>query len=297
MSLTPRERVQLVVWRRGIELGSVARTAARGLEMRGLGVTTHAYGPHRLEQLDRIAAPSAAGDAPILVYVHGGGWVCGVRSLYRCDLAPFARAGHVVFNLDYPLAPEAPFPRALESVIRALAWIREREPGAERVALAGDSAGGNLVAMAAAVLTNPALFELVDPALADLTLPEIDKVVSIYGVMDRFTWLEHRFPAARLFMTCYGGAAAYEREVRPDNCLTPLDLTFQHLPPIFVVAAGRDPLCESSQIFHQALASRGFPVRYQLYPDEAHGFLNMPWRKASHRLKRDMLAFLASAPA
>ncbi len=292
MTLTSRDRLQLVVWRRGIELGAVARTAARALEMRGLGVTTHAYGPHRLEKLDRLAAPSAAGDAPVLVYVHGGGWVCGVRSLYRCDLAPFARAGHVVFNLDYPLAPEAPFPQALESVIRALAWIREREPGAERVALAGDSAGGNLVTMVAALLANRSLFELVDPALAELTLPEIEKVVSIYGVMDRFTWLEHGFPAARLFMTCYGGAAAYEREVRPDNCFTPLDLNFELLPPIFVVAAGKDPLCESSQVFHQALASRGFPVRFALYPEERHGFFSMPWRKASHRVKRDILDFL-----
>lgn len=293
--LSTYEWLQLRTWRGGLVVLSGVRGAGAPIEMRGLGLTEHAYGPHPLEQLDRIAKPAIATPAGVLVYIHGGGWVSGSRKLVRCDVAAWAQRGHVVFNLDYPLAPEAPFPVGLSSVVRALAWIREREPGAESVAIAGDSAGGNLATMAAAVLEDKALLEEIDPTLAELELPTISKVVSIYGVMDRFSWLGHAFPAARMFMRSYGGAAAFEREVRRANAFTPLDLPITRLPPIFLAGAAKDPLCPSTRLAHEAFRAKGIDARLELYPTEGHGFFNMPYRKASWTLKRDIAAFLAAS--
>lgn len=291
--LSPYEWMQLKTWRGGLVVLSGVRGAGAPLEMRGLGLAEHEYGPHPLERLDRIAKPALSAPAGVLVYVHGGGWVSGSRKLVRCDVAAFAQRGHVVFNLDYPLAPEAPFPRGLSSVVRALAWIREREPGAESVAIAGDSAGGNLATMAAAALEDKALLEEIDPSLTELELPEISRLVSIYGVMDRFSWLDHGFPGAHMFMRSYGGAAAFEREVRRANAFTPLDLPITRLPPILLVGAGRDPLCPSTRLAHDALRAKGIDARLQLYPTEGHGFFNMPYRKACWTLKKDVGAFLA----
>lgn len=291
--LSPYEWIQLETWRGGLVLLSGVRGAGAPIEMRGLGLAEHAYGPHPLERLDRIARPALAGTQGTLVYIHGGGWVSGSRKLVRCDVAAFAQRGHVVFNLDYPLAPESPFPRALSSVVRALAWIREREPGADSVALAGDSAGGNLATMAAAVLEDRALLEEVDPSLAELELPTIAKVVSVYGVMDRFSWLDTGFPGARMFMRGYGGAAAFEKEVRRANAFTPLDLPITRLPPVFLAGAGKDPLCPSTRLAHDVFRAKGIDATLVIYPREGHGFFNMPYRRACWTLKKDIAAFLA----
>jgi acetyl esterase/lipase len=293
---SPAQRLHLSVWRRALGAASVARNLAGIAEKRGIRIDEHAYGSHTLERLDRIA-PTGPASRTSLVYIHGGGWVSGVRALYRPDLAPLARRGRVVWNLDYPLAPESPFPGPLVSVLRALAWIRAREPDLTAVDVAGDSAGGNLAMMCGVVISNPALLERLDGAPPRSALPAVRKVVSIYGVLDRFTWLEHRFPSSRLFMRCYGGEAAFDRQVRAENAFTPMDLSFDVLPPALLVGAGKDPLCPSTRLCHETFAARGLPVTLAIYPREPHGFLNMQWRAASRELKRDVHSFLEQESA
>ena len=71
-------------------------------------VTEHAYGTHPDERLDLIEAAAEAPTRPPIVYIHGGGWICGKKEIYTSSLVPFTAAGHPVFNLEYPLAPERP---------------------------------------------------------------------------------------------------------------------------------------------------------------------------------------------
>ena len=147
------------------------------------------YGEHPLEFLD-VISPTNAGvvHRGPMIYAHGGGWVCVNRELLMQSITPFVRAGYTVYVIDYPLAPENKFPVPLVSMLRALAWVKRRT-GHDDVSLLGDSAGGNLVTMAAAMLSNPRLLRRfgrwAGSDVARWDYPRVEAVVSIYGVLDQ----------------------------------------------------------------------------------------------------------------
>ena len=113
-----------------------------------VSLTEHRYGPHPDERLDHQVPlqPVAERDVAI-VYIHGGGWISCSKKFYPADLQFLCDAGYSVFNVEYPLAPEQPHPKMLQSILRAVAWIRREHPHIQRVHLMGDSAGANLAAM------------------------------------------------------------------------------------------------------------------------------------------------------
>lgn len=254
-------------------------------------ISEHAYGAHPAERLEHIEpAPDAPAQAPI-VYVHGGGWICGKKEVYTGELLFLAEAGHPVFNLEYPLAPERPHPHMLLSLLSALAWIRETH-GHDAVHLMGDSAGGNLVLMLGILTENPDLIARLDPSFS-ATLPRTQSVMSIYGVLDRLSWIADGFPSAALMLECYAGPEALEPEVGPEIAITPMDLEFETLPRTFLSVGSKDQLARSSQICAEHLKKRFDDVLYEVYPGEAHGFFNRSGRPASQKLRRDLLDFLA----
>ena len=110
------------------------------------------YGEHCDETFD-IIRPLERKSAIPIVYVHGGAFVAVNSELLLHQGTPIARAGHQIFSLNYPLAPEARFPEAVIAIIRALAHLKEAH-GIQSLALFGDSAGGNLVTLVAAILSN-----------------------------------------------------------------------------------------------------------------------------------------------
>lgn len=294
--LTPSQRMQLLAWRAftGGLLSAIARVRRRGVET---PVEQRRYGTTRAETLEVLhPAQRRSGRRP-LVYVHGGGWICLKKELYTRDLGFLTDAGHPVFNLDYPLAPEHPHPGPLRSLLNALAWIRGSYAEATEVHLMGDSAGGNLVMMLAAMLEDAALRESLLPGAGELVLPRARSVASLYGVLDRLSWLGEGFPSAPLMLHCYGGPGVFAPQVGPESTITPVDLLngamlSPDFPPCFLAAAGRDPLAESSRIAHEALRKLGADVRMQVYEGEGHGFFNQWWRESTRRLRRDVLGFL-----
>jgi len=252
-------------------------------------VTEHAYGDHPAERLDRIeAAPDVPARAPI-VYVHGGGWICGKKSMYTSSLVPFAAAGHPVFNLEYPLAPERPHPHMLRSLLSAIAWIHERYPEHEAVHLMGDSAGGNLVTMLGILMSNEEALKAVEPG-DPRPMPALRSVASLYGVLDRLSWIEHQFPGARLMLHCYAGPAATASEVGPELAITPMDLDFEALPPTFLTVGSKDQLAASSELCADRFQAQFADVSYKVYEGEGHGFFNLN-RPASRELVADLLEF------
>ena len=135
-----------------------------------------------------------------LIFVHGGGWVAVNREVMGQSITPFVRAGFTVYSIDYPLAPECRFPGPLISVIRACAWVKQHS-GLKEVTIVGDSAGGNLTTMAAALLSNPSLMIDLEEYVQYLNIsiheplsiskwnhPSVKSVVSMYGVVDQKAW-------------------------------------------------------------------------------------------------------------
>ena len=284
------QKLGLMTWRSMMGLFSLmTRSARRAL---GDAVSEHHYGPHPSERIEFMGPKDAESKKAPLVYIHGGGWICGKMEMYTAELVFLAEEGYPVFNLEYPLAPERPHPHMLLSLLSALAWIKKEHPQYEAIHLMGDSAGGNLALMLGILVANPELIKALDPDFSE-SLPTVESVVSIYGVLDRLSWIEEGFPSAALMLECYAGAEALEPQIGSEQAVTPMDLEFSNLPPSFVVAGSKDQLAESSRLCAESLKGRFDSVSYKVYPGEAHGFFNRSARPASQELRGDIIEFLS----
>lgn len=286
--VTLSDRFQIAFWRS--VMGALALGGGKAVP-KGR-VQEHRYGPAALETLDHWQPAHNVPMLPVVVHIHGGGWIAGSKGrFYTKPLMKLADAGHPVFSLNYPLAPEAPHPEPLRALLRGLAWIKQTQGNGGAVHLVGDSAGGNLAMMLAILLSNPQILRIYDepdPA----ALPKVLSVTSIYGVLDRISLQEDGFPGAGLFLRSYAGAAA----VRPDFSIpmpiTPMDLpTFAHLTRAFIAAGGKDRLARSSRLFFDRAVTDFPDVCYKLYPGADHGFFN--FGTGSQSFGRDLIAFLS----
>ena len=226
----------------------------------------------RLLIFDRIAVrayrPVSGEVLPALVYFHGGGWTIGdldTHDVLCRQLANGARCA--VFSVDYRLAPEAPFPAAVEDCLAATRFVFEKSGSLKidvsRIAVGGDSAGGNLAAVVALHRQLPLAFQL-------LIYPATDQ---------RCDTESHRRNAAGYLLTregieffrrCY----LPEKKHWADWRASPL-LAASHagLPPAFVITAGYDPLRDEGRGYAERLAQAGVEVAYREYSDMVHGFL------------------------
>ena len=253
-------------------------------------ISRHQYGPNAAEHLELIPAAPDSPPKTAIVYFHGGGWISGSYDIATYRLLDFAEVGHPAFNVEYPLAPEHSHLQILRSTIASLVWIRRHHPECESVHLMGDSAGANLAMMAAIMISNPSLASPLGVEIAG-EVPAIQSVVSIQGVLDRLTWVEDGFGPASLMLRSYAGEGALEAHVAPHLCVTPMDLTFDSLPPTFIVAGSKDRLARSSQVCADRFQRQSFDVEYKVYEGARHGFFtfNTP---ESRQLVDDVHEFL-----
>lgn len=257
------------------------------------------YGPEpreRMTVLSPLGTPPAsdAGPRPAVVYIHGGGWIAGNREEYTPYLDFLAQAGYTVFNLGYPLAPENPHPGILRSLLAALDWIADQPGAPSSVHIMGDSAGGNLAAMLGLLLENPELLAAVDPDRAALPPLRCASIVSIYGVLDRLTWIEDGFPGGDTMLENYAGAEALGETVPPAKAITPMDLDFTNVPPTLLTVGTEDALRRSSQLFADRLRAGSSKLLHIEYPGEPHGFFHLVASQSAERMSQDILAFLES---
>ena len=221
----------------------------------------------------RVYRPEGQGPFPTVAYFHGGGWVIGDLDTHdnMCrDLCRGAQA--VVVAVDYRLAPEHPFPAAVDDAVAAARWVvaHARELGGNAtVGVAGDSAGGNLAAVVAQQLRDAGT------ALAAqfLIYPAVDHPQAAYASLAQNAkgyFLETATMA--WFYGHYAGTVADPLDPR----LAPLrhrDLT--RLPPAVVVTAEFDPLRDSGLAYAEALRAAGNPVDHLAGPGMVHGFYDM----------------------
>ena len=224
----------------------------------------------------RIYRPQdAAGTLPLVILVHGGGWTFGTLDVYDWLGSTISRdARAVVVSLDYRLAPTHPWPAAAEDCYAALLDVTARagewDADAGRLAVAGDSAGGNLAAVMTLMSRDrsgpPITFQgLIYPA-TDLTMasPSIDENADA-PILTKQDMLRYR-------------SLYVPREAdRLDPYASPL-LAADHagLPPALIQVAEHDPLRDDGLRYADALRSAGVPVRMTTYVGMPHGFLAFP---------------------
>ncbi|MEF8862015.1 MAG: alpha/beta hydrolase [Haloarculaceae archaeon] len=223
----------------------------------------------------RIYLPVDEGPSPVLVFLHGGGWVRGSLDAYDGLCRRLANgAGRVVVSVGYRRAPEHPFPAGLEDCYAATEWTVEHaadiEGDPDRVAVGGDSAGGNLtaaVALAARDREGPDVGHqlLIYPAVNPPSVRWFDSYdengEGYLLTMDSIEWYLDQYvePAD------VGNAYAFPLRAR--------DLS--GLPPATVLTAGFDPLRDEGIAYAERLADAGVEVEHRHYDAQIHAFLSL----------------------
>ena len=241
-----------------------------------------------LPRIDDIRIPGPAGPIPARVYTahtgttprptvayfHGGGWVQGDLETHHGLCARLAKhADAVVVAIDYRLAPEHKFPSAVDDCFAAYRWLRAhaRDVGADsaRVAVAGDSAGGNLSAVvsqlaAAAGVPVPTCQALIYPAVDFSLETESHRELADGHVIprDRIMWYSEQ----------YLGGEPDKGDVRASPLRAP-KLAGQ--PPTLIVTAGFDPLRDEGRAYADKLREAGVDVVYREYPGQIHAFVSL----------------------
>ncbi|RRU19197.1 alpha/beta hydrolase [Serratia marcescens] len=217
------------------------------------------------------AGENRAAAQPAMLFAPGGGWCRGSLALYDRPCQALANAtGRVILSVDYRLAPEYPFPQPLEDVYRALCWVAQQAPqlgiDAKRLAVGGDSAGGNLAA-AVALLAR------------DRGGPHIERQLLLYPALSReMTTKSYCEFAEGYFLTRDAMVFCWQQYLaqRRDPGAEPLHAaTLRGLPPATILSCEYDPLRDEAEQYAQRLREAGVPVRCERLPGMVHACIHM----------------------
>ena len=222
----------------------------------------------------RPADVPAGTPLPVLVYYHGGGWVIGDLDTHDVQCRQItAEAGVTVVAVDYRLAPEHKFPAAVDDAWAATRWVvahaGELGIDSRRVAVAGDSAGGNLAAVVALMARDaggPAI------ALQVLIYPVTDVAAESKSYRDFADGYMLTRDGMRWFTNHYLKAAGEAQDWRVSPLRAP---SLAGLPPALVITAGFDPLRDEGAAYAARLSDAGVQVDYVNYGGMIHGFMPM----------------------
>jgi acetyl esterase len=221
----------------------------------------------------RIYRPAASEPLSVLVWLHGGGWVVGSLDSHDPVCRQLAVATPcVVVAPDYRLAPEHPFPAGLEDAWAALAWAASEAAALggdpARVAVGGDSAGGNL----AAVVARRARDRGLPLALQVLAYPVTDCAFDTDSYREHATGLN----LSREKMQWYWGQYLAGADGTHEDASPLRAERLGGVAPALVQTAGHDPLRSEAEAYAARLAEAGVPVTLTPYPTMIHGFLRLP---------------------
>ncbi len=221
----------------------------------------------------RLYRPQADGRLPVLVYLHGGGWQMGSIDSHDGLCRAIANAaGCAVISVGYRRPPEFKFPVAPHDCYAALTWAvahaEELQIDASRIAVAGDSAGGNLAAATSLLARDDdgpqfACQVLIYPATTFDLDRGFDLDLEGYVLFrDEVQWHKDAY-----FLTPEDAVSAYA---------SPLDADLTALPPTLVITAGYDPLAASATALVGRLEKQGVPTEHRHFEEMIHGFIQFP---------------------
>ncbi len=222
----------------------------------------------------RVYLPRSGGSLPVLVYFHGGGWVAGDVDAYDATCRALTNAaGCAVVSVDYRLAPEHKFPAAAEDCYAAVQWVAahagEFGGDATRLAVGGDSAGGNLAAVVAHMARDqggPAIaFQLLVYPVTDhnFSTPSYQENADGYLLTkDAMVWFWNHY-----LRDSADGGSPIASPLRSTN--------LAKLPPALVITAEFDPLRDEGEAYAKRLESAGVPTTLKRYDGMIHGFFGL----------------------
>jgi acetyl esterase len=259
--------------------------------------------------LDVFVPTDSLGPHPVVLYVHGGGFRILSKDTHFGMAMQFARRGYVVFNINYRLAPEHPFPAAIVDACSAYRWVVDNAESfggdLQRLVLAGESAGANLVCG----LTIAASYERDESWAQSVFETGVSPKVTAAACgmlqvtdIERFTEQErvHWFLADRL-EEVYGaylpeGTDDYDGELDFADPLVFLEQTptpDRELPAFFLPVGTGDILLDDTRRLERALDALNTPHFACYYPGEIHAFHAFSWREHARKCWRQKFSFIA----
>lgn len=213
---------------------------------------------------------------PMLIYIHGGGWVIGSRDSHDVPCRHLALAGDcIVVSVDYRMAPEHPFPEPVQDCWAAVNWIVDNAEAlggrADRIAIGGDSAGGNLATVMCLLARDRGGPHFVHQLLI---YPGTDMTRSFPSHAELAEGYRLTRPLIDWFMAHY--FSGDNKDMRDPLCSPLFADDLSRLPPALIVSAGYDPLRDEDIAYHEKLLEHGVESRHSHYPGMIHGFINMP---------------------
>lgn len=226
-----------------------------------------AYGHNRFQVLDVYRPANVEGILPVIVSVHGGGWMYGSKEVYQFYCMSLAQRGFAVVNFTYRLAPEYKFPAGIEDTNMVFAWMKENAQmygfDMNNLFAVGDSAGGHMLTVYASMLTNPEY-----EAQFDFPLTQGIKLNAVglnCGKYDMREMLDRNSETAKSQMRLMKEVLPKKGTDSEIRWVTPIDKVTSKFPPAFVMTATEDFLKEQAPLMVAQLEEQGVEYKYKIY--------------------------------
>jgi len=220
----------------------------------------------------RLYRPSASNNLGLMVFFHGGGWVIGDLNSHDGVCRSLAnKSGHAVLAVDYRLAPEHKFPAAFDDCAAALRWAHAHASALgidkSRIAVGGDSAGGNLAAAVALAEVVPLKFQM-------LIYPGVDMSMKSPSIDENAQGPILTKSVIAWFVNHYMRSSADQTNVQASP-MTATDDMLKRMPPAIIITAQFDPLRDEGEAYGKRLVENGVNCTITRYNGAFHGFFNM----------------------
>ena len=212
-----------------------------------------------------ISAPGAIPDRAVL-YLHGGGYVVGSIKTHRDLMGRVSRAAKArVLGLDYRLAPEHPFPAAVDDSVAAYRWMLQQDLKPSRIAVAGDSAGGGLVVATLVAIRDA---KLPIPRAGVCLSPWVD----LEGIGESMKTREHSDPVVRRDGLLQMASAYLGGKNARTPLAAPLYADLKGLPPLLIQVGDAETLLDDSNRLAERALAAGVQVKLEVWPEMIHVF-------------------------
>lgn len=218
-------------------------------------IRDQAYGAHPLQKLDIYSKTSVRNIRPVIIFVHGGGWIAGDKTIFHAVCQRLAAQDYLVCNINYRLAPQYLYAQQIQDVGLALKWVVQNcalyQGDRHCLFLAGDSSGANLIMNYTIALSHPYLRNALN-IRPSIGVEQLKGLLLLFGIFDLAEGLFSFTPIARRFNEIFLGSTQ-ENYAEWVDLASPLRHLHTQIPPLFIAAGEVDPLFSQSVLLAQKL--------------------------------------------